>query len=282
MGKKELIGCLVALMAVFFCAFPAFAGKKVLSEEEMEAVTAAGEPTVIVASGFSGATATLSDEAVFNLNIPTDAQQGLRALTVQNVVGEVQLLVNLNILSASKSVAATDQRNFSVQSWGSTLPNFLPGPSSEPGVPGIDLGACVTTCIKSSIGTVGVAAPGVIGSTPSASGDVIVDVSSSNGTATAVDDQQPVFNLTLDAHAQTSLTALFIANIVGRAQTAFNINIAAATLNLIPDAGQPFATPFETAGPGTIKQINSGVQFRGTPLGTGNTAATVTVLHTPN
>jgi hypothetical protein len=109
------------------------------------------------------------------------------------------------------------------------------------------------------------------------SGDVIVDSG-----AVAVVDQQPVFNLELATQAQTDLSALFIANIVGRAQTAFNINIAAATLNIIPDPGTPFATPIGSTGPGTIKQINAGVQFRGTPLGVGNTTFNLQQLNSPN
>lgn len=193
------------------------------------------------------------------------------------MVGEVQLLVNLNILSAQDSVAGADQRNTSVQSWGSTLPNFKSEPATQ-GVPGIDLSNCTDHCIKSSIGVTGVAAPGTDPLIPSASGDVIVQ--STGGTVTV--DQEPVFNLKLAPEAQTNLTALFIANIVGRAQTAFNINIAAATLNLIPDAGQPFANPIGSTGPGVIKQVNQGVQFRGTPLGVGNTAFGLTQVNTPN
>ncbi len=253
------------------------AAKVALNDDELELLTAAGEPTVVNATSPDG-TASFEDEATFTLNIPEGAQQGLRALTVQNVVGEVQLLVNLNVLSASGTVNNTDQRNFSVQSWGSTLPEMS---ATVAGVPGADNSVnpnCTSSCTGSAKQTVAignVAAPGQV-EIGSASADVIVQ-----GGKSATSVQDPVFTLSFDQNAQVDLAGLFIANIVGRVQAAYNINIAAATLNLIPDAGTPFAVPFENA-TGTIKQVNSGVQFRGTPLGAGNSAIVVNVQHVPN
>ncbi len=119
----------------------------------------------------------------------------------------------------------------------------------------------------------------VIDPTKSASGDEIISAKGATF-ASAKSTQQPVFTLALDANAQVDLAALFIANIVGRAQVAYNINIAAAQLNLIPAPNTAFATPFDNAG-GIIKQTNSGIQFRGTPLGAGNTSLSVTATHTP-
>jgi len=266
---------LVALLGVSAWSGPAFAGKA-LTDEDLDMVTAAGEPKVIIASSSAGtATAEHIDDAVFNLDIPTNAQQGLRALTVANVVGEAQLLVNLNILSVRGDVAGTDQRNFSVQSWGATLPILS---ETVAGVPGIDQSGCLGECkVNGNIGVV--AAPGQI-EIASASGDVIMHADGNLGSL-ARSDEEPVFNLKFAADSQVNLTSLFIANVVGRVQAAYNINIAAATLNLIPDANTPFALPFDSAS-GVIKQVNSGVQFRGTPLGVGNTAAVINVTHSPN
>jgi hypothetical protein len=313
----------------------AFAGKEALSDEKLDQITAGGESMVAVAEadGPAGvADANLVDNAEFSLDIPTDAQKGLRALTVQNVVGEVQLLVNLNVLSASQDVAGTDQRNFSVQSWGSTTPLAV---ATVPGQPagnggnaaaadggaggaatggaggnitlnGTSCGGCCDCCGSCSGGSAlvntgnsiggpatasggnGAAAPGGNGGDAAAglisigigSGDMIAHASGDlEAQADVVNNAK--YNLALQPNAQVDLATLFVANVVGRAQTAFNINIAAATLNLLPDAGEPFATPFANA-TGVIKQVNSGVQFRGTPLGVGNTSATVTVDHTPN
>jgi len=272
---RKRVAILAAVLVGSLWSLPAFAAKE-LTDDDLDELTAAGEPKVIIAeSGHGTATATVTDEAVFNLVLPTDAQHGLRALTVANVVGEAQLLVNLNVLSASNSVAGTDQRNFSVQSWGSTLPILS---DKVEGVPGIDQGLCATDCHAN--GNIGiVAAPGQV-KIESASADVILHAKG-DLEATAFLREEPVFNLVFDPNAQTDLAALFIANVVGRVQAAYNINIAAATLNLIPGDG-PFANPIGSTGPGVIKQVNSGVQFRGTPLGVGNTAAVVNVTHTPN
>jgi hypothetical protein len=121
------------------------------------------------------------------------------------------------------------------------------------------------------------AAQGVV-DIDSASADVIVKAKKK-----ATVENDAIFSLAMEPDAQVDLGALFIANIVGRAQTAFNINIAAARVNLIPDVASntAFVEPLGSAS-GVIKQVNSGVQFRGTPLGVGNTNATVNVNHTPN
>jgi hypothetical protein len=293
--------CLFAIICLLVLGLsaPAIAGKKALkelNEEEMEEITAAGDPTVVVSDSGN---ASYTDQSIFSIAFPEGAQDGLRALTVQNVVGEVQLLVNLNVLSASGDVNNTDQRNFAVQSWGSTLPVMAVSVDGEDadggdGGPGIDQGGIANTigndpfCVglgdcTSQITAVGgsggngAVAPGVV-EIGSASADVIVKA---DGEATVTNN--PIFSLAFEPGAQTNMGALFIANIVGRAQTAFNINIASSRLNLFPsvDGSQPFAEPLTNA-TGTIKQVNSGVQFRGTPLGIGNTHANVQVTHTPN
>ncbi len=273
---KLAMGSLAVFLVALVWVLPAFAAKALLSDRDLDGITAAGDPAVLIAeSSNGGATITNNDSAAFALNIPTDAQKGLRALTVANVVGEVQLLVNLNVMSAQTDVAGTDQRNFSVQSWGSTMPNLK---ATVDGVPGIDQSDCNNKCqANGNIGVV--AAPGQI-QIASASGDLIMSATGHDG-ATVENNQSPAFALGLEPNAQVDLAALFIANIVGRAQTAYNINIAAATLNLIPDPGVSFTTPFQNA-TAVIKQVNSGVQFRGTPIGVGNTAGVISVTHTPN
>jgi hypothetical protein len=334
--KNRYLWLLPAMLAASMWSTPAFAGKEALSDERLDEITAGGESMVAVAEadGPAGvADANLVDNAEFSLDIPSDAQKGLRALTVQNVVGEVQLLVNLNVLAASQNVAGTDQRNFSVQSWGSTAPLAV---ATVPGQPagnggnaasadggaggtatggaggnitlnGTSCGGCCDPCCSScsggsalvntgnsiggnatSNGGDGAAAPGGNGGNAApglisvgiGSGDMIAHAAGSlEAQADIVNNAK--YSLALEPNAQVDLATLFVANVVGRAQTAFNINIAAATLNLVPDAGEPFATPMQNA-TGVIKQVNSGVQFRGTPLGVGNTSATVTVTHTPN
>ena len=114
----------------------------------------------------------------------------------------------------------------------------------------------------------------------SASGDVLLSAKSKDGPATAVMSNGATFRLAFDqTRAQNDLSALFVSNVVGRAQMALNLNIAAAELNLIPGSQDPFAnpignTPIQGEGNVTavVRQVNTGIQFRGTPLtGTTNT-----------
>jgi len=283
---KKVVLALAAILAVSVWSAPAFAAKA-LSDDDLDQLTAAGEPKVLWAHGTDGGggIAIATDDAVFNLDIPTDSQKGLRALTVANVVGEAQLLVNLNVASVANQLAGTDQRNFSVQSWGSTLaiPEAV---ATVDGVPGIDQRGnpnCTSSCTsseqKKANGNIGVvAAPGAI-EIGVASADVIMRADGLNAEVRL--DEEPVYNLKFEPLAQVDLSALFIANVVGRVQAAYNINIAAATLNIVPSPDKAFAEPagFST---GVIKQVNSGVQFRGTPIGVGNTLGVINVTHTPN
>jgi hypothetical protein len=290
----------LALFAVMVWVLPVQAAKQELVDEEMDKITAAGDPTVVISEDGS---ATYTDESIFNLALPEGAQQGLRALTVQNVVGEVQLLVNLNVLSVLGDSAGTDQRNFSMQSWGSTAPlskekvdgvsASAPGGDAivkDSGVvnggdgPSFHKAICNDPCtgnggdanLNAGNGAAAVA-PGQI-QIGIGSADVIVKADDA-----AVVTNEPTFNLAMEKGAQQDMGALFIANIVGRAQTAFNINIAAAKLSLFPssDGTQPFADPM-ASNSGVIKQVNSGIQFRGTPIGVGGATTNIQVNHTNN
>jgi hypothetical protein len=323
-----------------------------LQDDDLDRLSAAGDPTVITSDGATGSSIAYSDDSNFNLTLPKDSQVGLRALTIQNVVGELQLLVNLNVLSATNAVAGTDQRNFSLQSWGSTVPDAdtiktatasavanaacsvafscaTPGGIAVGGTGGTGAAGATSTAgaTNGSIATgagfgsggntntntatadssggnggAGGAASspaagnsGIIkgngaastsaavgGTLGSSSGDVILIGKSSGGTSVVAYDNAPTYTFNPASGAQHDLSALFISNVVGRAQMALNLNIAAATLNLTPGADQPFATPFGDA-TGVIKQVNTGMQFRGTPLpgSTGTTSTfSTTITHT--
>jgi hypothetical protein len=323
----------MALAGSLLCAGQAMA-TDLLQDDELDRMSAAGDPVVIKSEATSGpSTVTYLEDSHFELNLPADTQIGLRALTIQNVVGELQLLVNLNVLSARTSVTGTDQRNFSLQSWGSTLPDAdtikaVDGVSAPATCGATDScsggtaksfpslttatvtggtatggtvtggtgccggGGCCSTCcgsggsatggnaqadatlsgdanangptvngiVKSNAST----SPGVVGGTlGSASGDVIV-VSKGASSSTVVFDNQGSYTFNPATGAQRDLSALFISNVVGRAQMALNLNIASAELNLVPGAN-PFAQPIDNT-TAVIKQVNTGMQFRGTPL----------------
>ena len=133
---------LSVMLAGAFCLVSAThsVALEALEDSELDRVTAAGDPVVLSANGGESGDVIYDDFSEFELEFSVpEAQHNIRALTLQNVVGELQLLTNINILSAKKNVAGTDQRNFSAQSWGSTLPDadtiktvsaVAPGPCS--------------------------------------------------------------------------------------------------------------------------------------------------------
>ena len=290
----RLLGVGVGL--ALFIATPAFAVQS-LSDDEMDRLSAAGDPVVLQAKGERDTEVAYLDDSSYELTFSVPhAQSGLRALTVQNVVGELQLLVNLNVLSASQNVAGTDQRNFSLQSWGSTLPDastVKTVSASAASAPCAGLGNCNGDSdgafARSSVDVRGDAAAAVstkISPAASASADVIVNAESSEGSARAAVNNASQYKLDFaQSQAQSDISALFVSNVVGRAQMALNLNIAAAQLNLIPGNGNdPFTTPLGSVGPGVIKQVNTGIQFRGTPLvgssgTTSNLATNITHLN---
>ena len=312
-----------------------------LQDEDLDRMSAAGDPVVIDSGNMNGASTIVYEEQTeFGLIFDQPhAQLGLRALTIQNVVGELQLSVNLNVLSASNNVAATDQRNFSVQSWGSTLSdpdtikaatatavanaacstpfscaapggiavgatggagtggtvnnnNQVTAPSGGTNAANVDnqnnsvhggaggaggSGGSATANAAANGGIIkgegAVAAVAVVGGTlGGASGDVILrnrcngSTGASSAGCSVVMDNGATYNLSFKvSEAQKDLSALFISNVVGRAQMALNLNIASAALNLIPGSADPFASPFVDAGPGVIKQVNTSMQARGSP-----------------
>jgi hypothetical protein len=287
----------VGVGVALFIATPAFAVES-LSDDEMDRLSASGDPVVLQAKGEQDTEVAYLDDSSYELTFSVPhAQSGLRALTVQNVVGELQLLVNLNVLSASQNVAGTDQRNFSLQSWGSTLPDpstVKTVSASAASAPCAGRGNCNGDSTeglfaRSSVDVRGDAAAAVstkISPAASASADVIVNAESSEGSARAAVNNASQYKLDFaQSQAQSDISALFVSNVVGRAQMALNLNIAAAQLNLVPGTGgEPFTNPLGSVGPGVIKQVNTGIQFRGTPLvgssgTTSNLATNITHLN---
>ena len=266
------------LVSVALIGFPlqSFAAEE-LQDDQMDRISAAGDPVVLDVEGAAGSTATYVDDSVFELNFDVaHAQDGLRALTIQNVVGELQLMTNLNVLSASGSVAGTDQRNFSAQSWGSTLPDPETVKVAESSASAAPCGGD-GSCSGGSGYYGGGHAPGVIAGdaeavvaispAASASADVIVRSESSEGEAHADIVNKAKFKLTFsESEAQKDLSALFFSNVVGRAQMALNLNIASGGLGLIPGSSDSFANPISGDATGVVRQVNTGIQFRGTPL----------------
>ncbi len=278
-----MIGTLVGVLALPFSL--AFA-LEALEDDQLDKISASGDPVVLNSEGAKGSSVAYVDDSVFELDFQVPrAQDGIRALTIQNVVGELQLMTNLNVLSANGGVAGTDQRNFSAQSWGSTLPDpdtVKVGTAYAEAAPCSGYGNCSGGSGK----LVGGHAPGVIAGdaeavvaispAASASADVIVNSESSEGESHAAVSNNAQFKLTFsESEAQKDLSTLFFSNVVGRAQMALNLNIASGGLGLIPGSSDTFANPIAGDTSGVVKQVNTGIQFRGTPLvaSTGTTGA---------
>jgi hypothetical protein len=314
-GMTRLTAAAVAIVLAIWVS-PALAGRAALSDDEMDTVTAGGQSTVLNSGDYSSIDFT--DNSTFSLAFTEpNAQTGFTALTIQNVVGELQLLVNLNVLSASGNVAGTDQRNFSLQSWGGTLPipetsGIVAGAVAAPcqdansctskggeggtasgsggsgGTGSVTSGGTLTqnggsgpTTNSANGGTAsltvgdGVSTPPAVLPAASASGDLVVS-SGDYSPITAKDDSQ--FSLLFAvSNAQSDLSALFISNVVGRSQMALNLNIASSAFTTVPFQTNSIGGDVT----GTIKQVNTGIQFRGTPL-VGATGVTTSVNMTIN
>ena len=284
-------------LAVFGCvlllASPAFA-LEALEEDALDRISAAGDPVVldVKAGGEGPATAAYLDDTIYQLeyNVP-NAQTGLRALTLMNVVGEAQILTNLNVLSAGAGVSGTDQKNYSAQSWGSTLPDPDTVKTVAAEAEGKACNGILAITCSGGPGLIGGSAPHVvvadaavdtkISEAASASGDVIIRAKSEDGPATIAMSNSGQYRLAFnEAEAQKDLSTLFFANLVGRAQMALNLNIASGGLGLIPGGQDTFAEPIG-GNTGIIKQSNTGIQFRGTPLvgSTGTTGGLTATAH---
>jgi len=291
--KKVGLFLFVAAMAMLLGAMPAFAGKKALSEDDLDLVTAAGQPAVLIAatityatgSGgsvtgtFSGAgLVSLSNGQDWTLTLNSNTQSTLRALVLNNVVGENQVANGLNIQAAPLSGTAS-QDNTINQSWGSTLDV---GGSGGSGATITISGKCVA-CVNNA-GTAG--GNGTI----SIDGKAVATVNNaggSNGSRRSIYADEILigssifkqdfnqFVMTLDNSAQNTLAALLVNNVIGLNLVANGVNIASGSIRLADDGGILTGAIGNGGGLGGpmqgLAQSNSVKQYRGTPIGTNAT-----------
>lgn len=271
---KKLGTLLLALVAVLFWVIPSFAGKVALNEDELDQLTAAGQPTVIQASGATN-TVTLTDSMKVVAALGGGVQTLLKALTINNVVGENEVSSQGNIVSTSSVTSQASQSNTINQSWGSVLDLGLLAEADAKGGSGTFAGP------KCVFGPCGVSGKSASNSALrlSAYADVIINALATSGN-TVVVTETPNFELDLGgatstttpatAGAQDGLAALIVNNVAGRNLVANAVNIAAGTVDLT-------ATPSISASGGAgTNQLNVIRQFRGTPIG-----ATVGIAGTP-
>ena len=242
----------VALVAAF--AAPTFAAKSVIEDEELDEVTAAGQPKISSASTVVGtATAVNFQVSVFAAHL--DGQQGTSALTLNNIYGENQIANGVNIQSGDDN--SGNQSNEANQSWGSAKAYDAVTVAGAAG----GRGSCraigiIAKCSETS----GAAAAGKIGLLWEFADEIAEAKVSDTGDARAANVVITIVAGSFDVDAQTNLTALTVNNIFGFNQVANGTNISSGAIGAGIDA----------AGTGTATgQGNSSAQYRGTPRGFG-------------
>jgi hypothetical protein len=227
---------------------PSFAAKKAVTDEELDMVTAAGQPVVVQTGGAS--TVSFIGTTVIVSDLLTNSQTTLRALILNNVVGENQVHNGVNVNSLGLS--AGSQANTITQSWGSILDIDARTAAGATATAVPDCGSaliCKGNAVASAVsGTVQVL---------SKAADHIIDV----GDGSTV-TYQPITSIAADLSndSQTNLTALIVNNVTGLNQVATGVNIAGGSLNL-----ESALLTVSAQGGTNTGQANAISQFRGTP-----------------
>ena len=252
----------IALAAAFVA--PTFAKKTVILDEELDQVTAAGEPKVAQAYTVEGTAKAINKQLnVFATHI--DGQRRLTALTLNNVFGENQIANGINIQSGNNNSTpglGGGQDNEIIQSWGSAKAHEA---AKVQGKRGGDGGAGGT--VKEAHGLInkGVAGNGGNGGNASQGvigilwefGDEIADARSDLGPAYAINEVHTIIAGAFHPDAQTNLTALIVNNVFGFNQVANGLNISSGAIS---------SDGIQAATAGTSSnQSNKIHQFRGAP-----------------
>ncbi len=220
----------LALVAAF--ATPTLAKKTVILDEELDEVTAAGQPK-IAQSHSNGGTSTAANFQVNVFAAHIGGQTELFALTLNNVFGENQVANGVNIQSGDDN--SGDQSIDIGMSWGSAKAHdsdkFLP-------VPGVSGEGCLAIGIiaKCNAGDAVSAQPGQFAILWEFA-DEIADAENESGPATAFNFVVTIVAGSFEPEAQSGLTALTVNNIFGFNQVANGMNISGGFLTGI-DIGE--------------------------------------------
>ena len=244
----------MALVAAF--ATPSLAAKTVIEDEELDEVTAAGQPKIAQSYTDVGTAVSLN----FQVNVfaaHMGGQEELTALTLNNIFGENQVANGVNIQSGSSATGSNSglQTNTATQSWGSSKAHDYvkvagaPGGSAECFAAGI-IGKCSANGGNASEGKIGLLWEFA---------DEIADAESRIGDAYANNTVVTIVAGSFDEFAQSGLTALTVNNVFGFNQVANGLNISAGPVD---------GTSIGGAGIGSATdQANTSDQWRGTPKG---------------
>ena len=251
---QTLISGLSAMALVAAFATPTLAAKTVIGDEELDEVTAAGQPKIAQAHTTEGSAAATNFQVnVFAAHI--GGQEELTALTLNNIFGENQIANNVNIQAGNDNGGT--QTNNATQSWGSSKAHDYVVVDGAPGGPA----ACATAGIIAKCNaTGGDASEGKIGLLWEFA-DEIADSSNVLGNATSANVVINIIAGTFDEFAQSGLTALTVNNVFGFNQVANGLNISAGSVDTA--GGQVGGALGGTA----TNQNNTSEQWRGSPKG---------------
>ncbi|HEY3198515.1 MAG TPA: hypothetical protein VGJ57_10920 [Nitrospirales bacterium] len=257
-GSKWILGVAAVALAAAMST-PTYAGKQVITDGEMDAVTAAGQPIVIKNSDSD---IDVRDETILALGIEDNAQSDLRALVLNNTLGENQVGTGLNIASGGSTGR---QDNNITQSWGATYDREIVPGSAKSSTTTASKNGADATCGRDAL----ICKP--VGGNASASATASASVTPATRLSIYADqivlgdddvDYRPVTSIAMDVRdtAQIGLSALVVNNVSGLNQVANGVNIAGGVGTGGVGAGNVSVTSASaTAGQGNITN-----QFRGT------------------
>jgi hypothetical protein len=243
--------------------------KKALSEDEMDLITAAGQPKIIQTGTGD---ITFTDSPVNTLSLGSTSQTSLTALVLNNVAGEVQLANALNIATIGTQAGILTQANTITQSWGATkdwTASSVAGVSATAAASAAASASSAASCSKCGIVRAGNAAastaaaaaastsPGVLKVLTKYADQIVETVSGD-----VFVEQNGVQTLSLDGTSQQTLAALVVNNIVGLSQVANAVNVMAQSI-LLNVGGTTLNGTFIAVGQ---TQTNNVTQYRGTPF----------------
>jgi len=228
---------------------PSFAGKKAVSDDELDLVTAAGQPVIVqIGSG----TVTFNPSTTIQVTIQTGSQTNLRALVLNNVAGENQVANGINISGSSIS-SNLAQTNTITQSWGSTEDITIASVGAATASLPTNCGGALICKQQVQVATLGGVARRL-----SRAADVIISVA---GTGTVSYTPTMVIDQSIDGGSQNNLVALVVNNVAGLNQVGNGVNILSASVTLNSSGVGVVANGGSPAG----SQANNLSGYRGTP-----------------
>lgn len=271
----------VALVVAF--SSPGFAVKSVIADEEMDQVTAAGEPKIAMVKNAA------AKNDVYSLNeqanwfsgvLEEGSQNELKAITLNNIFGENQVATGVNIQSADGMSDNSSQENNILQSWGSA--KATPGKSVDGVASSGDNNSKIAQLNKqaqkgekivaSDIENSQTANPRQTQNHAAAAGKLSVlwafadEISSvegaiSGGSVYATNYVDTSVTGVIEGGAQSNMSALTVNNVFGLNQVANALNVASGSVSFNP---LDISAANSASG---ASQTNTISQYRGAPAG---------------